>query len=140
MVDKILLDSNILIYAADSSSIFYEKSRLVLDSDQQLFCTYSSLLEFYRVATSKAFQNKETFQNIQSMMHYYREICVILYPTALTDLILSDLIETYKPSSGRIWDLLVLAQAVENNITTIFTKNTKDFPESPGIQISDPTA
>jgi len=136
---KIILDSNILVYAFDESVVFHKKAKIILDSDSILYITQQSLYEFYRVTTSKLFQKRISITDVIAATEFFRSRITILYPTNETDLILNDLIKKFKPISGKIWDMLIFAQAIENSITVIYTKNIKDFPEESQIKIFDPT-
>lgn len=138
-MQKILLDSNILVYAFDKSVVFHDSARQILDSDTELYATNSTLYEFYRVMTSKPFQQKFSLENVIQALDFYKQRLNILYPTQVTDYILAELINQHKPKSGQIWDSLVLAQSLENKIDIIYTKNTKHFPTNPIIKIVDPT-
>jgi predicted nucleic acid-binding protein len=138
-MSRILLDANILVYAFDESVVFHKKAAKVLTQEVELFITQSSLLEFYRVMTSKPFRKNIPWQDMRLAMKYCSEILNVLYPTQITDSTLSHLIEEYKPQSGQIWDYLLYAQALENRINTIYTKNTKHFPKTEFVDITDPT-
>ncbi len=50
-MSKILLDTNVLIYAIDQDSVFYAASRTILDSEDNLFTTSKNLSEFLAVIT-----------------------------------------------------------------------------------------
>ncbi len=138
--EKVILDSNILIYAVDIESNFYNTSReLILESDSRfLYTTQSNLLEFYRVVTANAFRGKNSFSKIQEVFDFYKTKIKILFPTKKTMPILSEFITEYKPVSGQVWDFFILAQALENEIGFIYTKNIKHFPKTELVKIVDP--
>jgi predicted nucleic acid-binding protein len=78
-------------------------------------------------------------QSVVQGLDFYKQRLNILYPTQITDLILSDLIRQYQPKSVQIWDFLLLAQSMENSIDIIYTKNIKHFPVNQMLKIIDPT-
>jgi predicted nucleic acid-binding protein len=127
------------VYAFDESVVFHESAKKVLESDLELCITQQTLYEFYRVTTSKPFQKRISITDVISATEFFRSNLTILHPTNHTDFILNDLIKEYKPVSGRIWDMLIFAQTIENNINILYTKNTRDYPKNPEIQIIDPT-
>lgn len=140
MAQQIILDSNVLIYAFDTTSPYNLKCSQIFNLPNiDLFITQNSLWELYRVMTSKAFVRTVTHADLLNIIEFYQNNLKILYPTQNTDFILNDLIEKYKPRSGQIWDMLILAIAMENDINTVYTKNVKDFPENKFIKIVDPT-
>jgi hypothetical protein len=50
-MSKILLDTNVLIYAVDEESSFYPASRALLDSEHELFTSCKNISEFLAVLT-----------------------------------------------------------------------------------------
>ncbi|MEI6729172.1 MAG: PIN domain-containing protein [bacterium] len=138
-MQKILLDSNILIYAFDKSAEFHSQSIKVFGQIAELYTTQSNLYEFYRIMTSKPFQKKVSPGDVIGGLQFYKKCLQIIYPTTITDIVLADLINQYQPKSAQIWDFLVLAQSMENSIDIIYTKNTKHFPQNQLLKIVDPT-
>jgi predicted nucleic acid-binding protein len=134
---NILLDTNILIYSSYLDSEFFEICRSLLKKEYNFFITDRSLLEFYRVYTSKLKQGiEETLEIINFFQNnsYY----TILNSTSNTNSITFELAKTYKAKSGKIFDLNILAMAIENNIDFLCTKNRKDFPPNPLVKILEP--
>lgn len=135
---KILLDTNILVYSVDENSIFYQKAHKILQFSSDYAVTYSSLLEFYRVITSRAFIGKTGEKGAKQAFDYMFDRLEVLYHTPYTHNLLSELITNNQTLSGKIYDFQILAQAMENGIATLYTKNTKDFPKNVLVEIVDP--
>lgn len=139
MTKKVLLDTNILVYANDTSSIYYEKVREFIRDKSHFYISDRSLLEFYRASTGPM---KLSPDFVLQMIDFYRksEFYTILYSDSQTIDITFDLALSNQARSGKIFDLNILATAIENDIEILYTKNTKEYPETDFLQIVDPTA
>jgi predicted nucleic acid-binding protein len=135
---KIILDTNILVYAFDKDSEFHTEASKLIESTQELYIIYASMLEFYKVMTSKIYREKVSLELAKRAFKYLCRRLKILYPTPGTHTILSQLLEEHTILSGKIFDLQILAQAIEHNLDIIYTKNTKDFPKNQLVEIVDP--
>jgi predicted nucleic acid-binding protein len=135
---KVLLDTNILIYGWDSSSPFNEAMRKFLDSLGEFYIADRSLLEFYRAYTGPLKQSLDSTMNI---IKYYLKSkqCHILSSSPLDTELTFELAENHNARSGKIFDLNILAMAIENDINILYTKNIQDYPQTPLLQLIDPT-
>ena len=135
---KILLDTNILVYCNDTSSIYYEKTRQFIKSKEHFFISDRTLLEFYR-ATTGPIKLEPNF--VLGLINFYKnsESYTVLYPNYQCTELTFQLAEQYNARSGKIFDLNILATAIANDIDVLYTKNIKDYPETNLIQILDPT-
>ena len=146
MSKKILLDTNILIYGLDDQSPFYKSCKKILEdgfsSNEKLFYIPDKVLyELFRIFTSKAFSKKISPKEAQSAFDYFATSSAYekIFPTENTLSLVSELLKLKPSKNKNIFDLVVTALALENSIETIYTKNTKDFPELPNLRIIDPT-
>lgn len=129
-----LLDSNILVYANNVDSPLHEPcKKIVEDALLGLFPAYiahQNLLELYAVVTDKRrVENPLTPECANSLINFYltaRNIS-ILYPTSATFSILGKLITDHAPISHGIFDVLLVALMINNNIRTIHTANMRHF-------------
>jgi len=138
MTKKILLDTNILIYLTDFNSPFYLSNPDKIFKNYEIFISDRTLLEFYRVATSYL---KYTPQQACDIVNFY--INALDYNIVYSDFnsinLTFDMAKEEKAKSGKVFDLNILAVAIENEIDILYTKNIKDYPENKLIQIIDPT-
>jgi|GEM_PF-1682358 predicted nucleic acid-binding protein len=138
MKKKIMVDTNILIYAFDENSIHHKVCYSLVNSNENLYTTYNNLLEFYRVLTSKAYLKNYSIDLVKQALLFIKQKMIIVYPTEITEIILTDLVNQFTPKSGQIFDFLILAQTIENNLDGIYTYNISDFPSNLQISISEP--
>ena len=140
-----LLDSNILVYANNVDSPFHKAcKKLVEDAINGRFPAYiahQNLLELYAVVTDKRRVEKPlTPECANSLIRFYLVAgsISILYPSSATFGVLGKLIADHTPLSHGIFDLVLVALMIENNIATIHTANTRHFSNFKGITAVSP--
>ena len=133
---KILLDTNILVYASYIDSVFHQQSIELLKQNYNFYIADRSLLEFYRVFTG---QLKQSVDATLEIVEFYQNNLnfTILNATNFTNQLSFNLARKYNAVSGKIFDLNILAIAIENEIDYIKTQNTKDFPTNTVIKIAN---
>ena len=137
-MDKIMLDTNILIYATDSKSKFYDKARDLINSKDNLsFCiSDKTLCEYYAVLSSVITNPEEALSYFKFyLLNYSFEK---ISSTKYTLFYLLDLLSDQKFKGKHIFDIFSVALMKENNIEIIYTKNVKDFMVFDDIQVIDP--
>jgi predicted nucleic acid-binding protein len=146
MDSKVLIDTNILIYAIDASSPFHEKSLEVLQNAEngiiQAFIAEKSLYELAAVLSSQAFVNKIKLDQIREHILYFADNSTfsLLHSTDQITNTIWRLFFNLNSRKNRIYDLVLAATAIEYGINTIYTKNVKDFEQIKELQIVDPTS
>jgi len=140
-----LLDSNILVYAADTTSPYHQESRDLrkrgLKGELILSVCPQVLSEFYAVITDKKRVNdprtrEEALLEIEKYMNS-RNIFKI-YPSTETMKNMVDLIKQHQITKQRIFDLQLVATILSNNINSIYTYNQEHFSEFEEIQVLTP--
>ena len=129
-----LLDSNILVYANNVDSPLHEPcKKIVTDALLGRFPAYiahQNLLELYAVVTdTRRVENPLSPECANTLINFYltaRNIS-ILYPTSKTFSILGKLITDHAPLSHGIFDVVLVALMIDNNIRTIHTANMRHF-------------
>lgn len=146
MKEKIFIDSNIFIYAADKEALFYDESVGILrDSIQTgLYTSDLCFLEFYQVITD----GRKTPNPLppQDALLYIEK----LWNTPEIDVLEADILaafleEEYQENLIRynitkfdIYDYLIAACLKKNLIKKIATFNAKDFKKFPWLTVVDP--
>lgn len=135
-----LIDSNILIYAYDSTDKKkHETAKKILQKAWQKQADYAlsvqNISEFFYVATEKTKvlpreEAREIVRNLTSFSYWH-----IFHLTEAT-LRLAASIST--DSKIHFFDALLAATMKEHNIAEIITENEKDFEKIPGIKIINP--
>jgi len=133
---KILVDSNILIYAHQRSENEKHKRcaevvSSLIDSDEMCL-SVQNLVEFSRVLSEKASLDKDLVR--QFVFDLSESSHVISYDenTVISALMIS------KQYKIHFFDALLAATMQENGISKILTENIKDFKKMPGIEAENP--
>ncbi len=140
--DIALLDTNVLVYAADETSPFHHTAKRVRDRGLRgeiiLAVTPQVLSEFFAVVTdTKRVLNPRTQQEAAlEIEKYYRSKSILkIYPTS--DLIpqLLKLLQRYPVSKQQIFDLQLVATMLCNGVTRLYTYDVHDFAQYSEIEI-----
>lgn len=135
-MNDILVDTNPLIYAIDTSSKFYDSSRnFIYNSKNKLFTTSKNIAEFI-VATRK--HSLLSYENLIMVKDVYEDIFEIIYPDETSSSIFSNMLIKYEPGWRRIHDFEIISIALANEIKTIatFDKHFNDIEEISLIEIA----
>lgn len=143
---RIFLDTNILVYAHDTSSQQHIVSANLLAAAiaGQLHAVLAeqNLLELYRILTNPvamknkpltATQAKELIENT-----YLNELFQIIYPTPASLQKVLDLAVQKNITSARIFDLRLAATALSAQVDIFATFNTQDFIGIDGLTVLPP--
>ncbi|MDX2001733.1 MAG: type II toxin-antitoxin system VapC family toxin [Chitinophagales bacterium] len=129
---KVLLDTNIFIYALDKNSAYFERSMAILsNSNFQLFTTSKNIAEYFAVTTKLRIPPKQIWD-------FYKEIkrnVEILYPTDESLKKLERLIKKYQPKGNQVYDMDVIATALSSGIKRFATFNQNDLQQVNGIAL-----
>ena len=126
-MNKILLDTNVLIYAIDENSRYYEQSQSIINNDKvDLFTTSKNISEFLSVVTRSPY-NLLSIENALTIVRDISDLATVLFPTTKSFSFFSDLLKKYQPTGLRIHDFEIISIALAHRISSIATFNTKDF-------------
>ena len=128
-----LIDTNILIYASDESSIFQDKARRFLEKKlpfKNLCLTIQNLTEFYAIVTNPKRVKNSLNQNqaLKTIKSYLDSgLFQIIIPKPTTVIRITDLLGKYLIKDKEIHDLHLAAVMMDNGVKTIYTADTKIF-------------
>ena len=135
MSNRLLIDTNILIYSIDVDSKFHLQSiKLLLNSENELYTTSKNISEFLVVLT-KAKSIKITVIEALDILSDLLTNITILYPTEQTRNIFYKLLKKYTPMGLWIHDFEIVSIALANGIKKIATQNISDFKSIKEIEI-----
>ncbi len=127
MSNKLLVDTNILVYAIDEDSQFYVASRSVLQQrNKTLFTTSKNLTEFLTVTTRSSGYGLSTETALNLLQKLIQQL-EIIYPTPDSLATFLALVTSYQPSGLKLHDFEIISIALANGISEIATFNKKDF-------------
>lgn len=129
----VLIDTNILIYASDESSVFQEKARRFLEKKlpfKNLCLAIQNLTEFYAIVTNPKRVKNSLNQNqaIRAIKSYLNSgLFQIIIPKPATVFRITTLLDKYLIKNREIHDLHLAAVMMDNEVKTIYTADTKIF-------------
>lgn len=123
---KILIDTNLLIYAVDEDSRYCEKSREILfNPAYELYTTSKNIAEFLSVITRYA--KAISIEDALSAVNDFARFITILFPDDKSFLLYKKLLMRYKAHGLAVHDVEIASIAIAHHISAIATFNAKDF-------------
>jgi len=140
-----LLDTNVLVYASDETSPFYQSSKMLREKGLKgkipLCVSPQILTEFFAIITDpKRVNNPRTRQEALLEIEKYfhsKNILKIYSNSEIIEKVL-DLLRRYEITRQEVFDLQLVATMLSNSITRIYTYNTKDFSKFNEIEVLTP--
>ncbi len=131
--EKVLIDTNILIYSLDKNSKYYAFANDIINSySGSAYITSKNISEFIAVLSkNKNIDYKYIKKKVKDLTFNFE----ILFPGTNSFKIFNDLIEKYEPKGNLIYDIEVVSVMLASNIKSIATVNVKDFENIKEVEI-----
>lgn len=137
-MSKLLVNTDLLIYAIDEDSEFYTRTRqLLYDSGHELFTTSKNVCEFLAVVT----RDNPPLLSIHQAVKLADEIeqnFTVLYPTADSALILRGLLRKYQAAGRQTHDFEIVSIGLSYQIGNLATLSGKYFRGITEIELTAP--
>ena len=131
MPDKLFVDTNILVYLANSSSPFHKdvlKSFQQLSNSHQLFISGQVLREYAVIMTHpKIVEHPLTPDEVVEDIRKWKRILSVVDETELVNETLLMLLKKYQLKGKRIHDANIVATMLTYSISSLFTMDKSDF-------------
>lgn len=141
-----LVDTNVLVYAADGTSLFHQSSKHLRDKGlrgEVSLCVFPQIFsEFFAITTDprRVTNPRAQEEAIAEIEKYLREEHLLkLYPGPDIIEIMLDLLRRYEIRRQEIFDLQLVATMLSNNIKRIYTFNRGHFEKFTEIEASEPS-
>jgi predicted nucleic acid-binding protein len=138
-MNKILLDTNVLIYALDNKSQFHSACQNLLLSTEILCFTTSKNLSEYLAVVTRLPKNPLPIETAVKAMIALLENVTLLHSTQSSMAIFRDLLLKHRPTGLKIHDYEIAGIALSQGITTIATYNERDFKDISEIRVFVPS-
>lgn len=140
-----LLDTNVLVYAADEASPFHERSKSLRDKgllNQILLCVCPQvLMEFFAIITDprKVENPREPDEAIEEIEKYLHSKNIAkIHPREDTLPLTLHLLKKYSVRRQKVFDAQLVATMLSNGVTRIYTFNQEDFSKFKEIEVLMP--
>lgn len=120
MSDRIFVDTNILVYFISDDKKKKLKARDIIFSSDEVFVSSQVISEFVSVCFSKKFLGPD---EITSVISHYIEALNFVSVEAAT---IKSAVKIKKKSHSSFWDSLIVAAALENNCSILYTEDMQD--------------
>ncbi len=137
MTEKILIDSNILIYAYNNTSAQYIKSEKIIEEallNATGVVSCQNLAEFSRVVTEKIPKRFSFEQARNIVLELSQGLEIITYDERTV----ADALSISANHGIHFFDALLVATMEKAGINTIVTENEKDFKKINWIKVINP--
>ena len=124
MMNSLLVDTNVLIYGLDKSSVYHQSAKYILSQpDLLLFVTSKNISKFFAVTTKL----KLPFKLCHEFYEDLKENVTVLFPTDKSLSFFEQLIRQYHPVGNQVHDVEIVSIMLSHGIEQIATFNQKDF-------------
>lgn len=138
MSDRVLVDTNILVYYVSSEDrVKHLKAKELLEvvrkNPGRFVITFQSLREFANVLMKRT-----TIGSVQigEFIRLFHEVFGdVLHDSRLDLQVATDMGRRH---NARFYDSLIISTAARYEVSTFYTENVKDFEEIPGIRVVNP--
>jgi len=142
---QVLFDTNVLIYAQDKQSEFYQQAQQAhehaIAGDIRAFSSLQNVTEFLATITSSKRVSNPLSRSralAEAQKYLYSGVFEIIHPSnESAELMLKNIRFWQKSSPAHIFDLQLIATMLSNQVGAILTANTKDFFGVAGIEVLD---
>ena len=135
--EKVLVDSNILVYAYDKYSEKHAKaSQFTEDNllEGSLVLSIQNLAEFARIITEKL-QNKASVEEARSIILRLSSSVEVIY---YDEHVIAEALSISSANEIHFFDALLAATMEKEGITAIATENEKDFRKISWLKVINP--
>ena len=138
-MSSVLIDSNIIIYALNSSSPKNLAAQEYIEGNKQsLYFSPQNVLETLRILTHSKYVNPMPSTTALACIQSVTKHLTVISPDLETYEIFLGLIKKHGIGSNQVFDAYLAATALTYGIDTIATDNTKDFNKISGINVFNP--
>lgn len=140
-----LIDSNILVYAHNMASQYHEKAKEIteqaINGDIKASISYQNLYEFYAIITDpKRVEKPVSLEEALDLVETYRKAPKVkkVYPRKTNLDHVLKLLREHGLTKQSVFECLLVATMIENNIRGIYTRNYSHFRRFKFLEVINP--
>lgn len=120
MPDKVFIDTNVLIYFISSEEGKKMKAKEVIFSSQEVFISSQVISEFISVCFSKE------LLGLEEIITLVNDLIEALRFSSVEESTIKKALQIKKDSKYSYWDSLIIASALKNNCSILYTEDMQD--------------
>jgi predicted nucleic acid-binding protein len=135
----ILIDSNVMVYAINTTSPKHKAAQAFLQANLgHMVLAHQNIFETLRILTHAKFPHPMKPAAAIAAISNIVEACQVIAPEQDTHHIALSLIQKHNLTSNKIFDAYLAATTLSVGITVIATDNVKDFQIFEGLTVRSP--
>ena len=137
--NNLLIDTNILIYSINSSSPKIKQAQqFLMDYQSHGVVAHQNIFEAVRVLTHPKYPHPMQTKTALTALKSITGVFTIISPSIETYVFAQTLLEKYRYTADKVFDLYLVATMLSHEITTLATDNERDFFPIEEIKIVNP--
>ena len=132
LMNKVVIDTNVLIYGLDARSGFHSSAVKILTNNSIVLYTPTKVISEYFAVSSKIGIPED---QVWSFYEEIKKFTNILFPDKSSMAQFEMFMKKYKPRANRVFDMEIVSLALGNQINQLATANVKDFQDISEIEL-----
>ncbi|OHC04763.1 MAG: hypothetical protein A3H23_01985 [Planctomycetes bacterium RIFCSPLOWO2_12_FULL_40_19] len=120
MADKVFVDTNVLIYFISAEADKKIKAKEAIFSSQDVYISSQVISEFISVCFSKE------LLGLEEIITLVNDLIEALRFSSVEESTIKKALQIKKDSKYSYWDSLIIASALENNCSILYTEDMQD--------------
>lgn len=120
MPDKVFVDTNVLVYFISAEEGKKIKAKEVIFSSQEVYISSQVISEFISVCFSKE------LLGLEEIITLVNDLIEALRFSSVEESTIKKALQIKKDSKYSYWDSLIIASALENNCSILYTEDMQD--------------
>lgn len=134
-----LIDTNLIVYALNTSSPKNKKSQSFIKENRNILClAHQNILEALRVLTHPKFSSPMSPKKANMAVWGIADALKLITPNEQTIYLAKEFVTMYDLKADEIFDAYLVATAVSNQIEIVVTDNEQHLKKYKGIKVLNP--
>ena len=128
----VLIDTNVLVYAYDKSSVYHQRCvGLLLNSSLNFFCASKSVSEYFAVCTKMNYP----VAGFTAFFNQAEQYLTVLHTSHASIRQFKHLFSKYLPKGNKVYDVEIASVMLASGVQEIATINVVDFQNMPEVKL-----
>ncbi len=115
-MNKLLLDTNVLVYAIDEDSEFFTRARSILNRTDCELCTTSKNFAEFLAVTTRGQNSPLSMHDALEVLKDYLCVLTVLFPNLESFDTFRELLSEYEPTGLKVHDFEIISIALAHKV------------------------